>query len=86
MRARALVVICLCLAALIDQATAAPVSRSAVGANAAAIQAAVDQFRADLGTLNANVVGSLPSGRREINWDGVPDEFAAPSSIRDVSA
>ena len=51
------------------------------GANAAAIQAPVDAFRGDLGALNANVVGSLPSGRREINWDGVSDTFAAPNNL-----
>ena len=43
--------------------------REATGANAAAIQAAVDAFRADLGTLNANNPGSVGTGRREINWD-----------------
>src|SRR6476620_11616633 len=51
------------------------------GANAAAIQAAVDAFRTDLGTLNANVAGSFPAGRREINWDGVPDASAAPNNL-----
>ena len=50
-------------------------------ANAAAIQAAVDAFRTDLGTLNANVAGSFPAGRREINWDGVPDASAAPNNL-----
>lgn len=52
-------------------ASAGPVVREAAGANAAAIQAAVDLFRADLGGANnGNTVGSQPSGRREINWDG----------------
>jgi hypothetical protein len=51
------------------------------GANAAAIQAAVDAFRTDLGTLNANVAGSFLTGRREINWDGVPDASAAPNNL-----
>src|SRR5262245_30740127 len=41
------------------------------GANAAAIAATVDAFRAALGDpINANNAGPLPSGRREINWDG----------------
>src|SRR5215218_103219 len=53
--------------------------REAAGANAAAIQGAVDQFRADLGTLNPNNGQSFKSGRREINWDGVPDNFSAPN-------
>lgn len=41
----------------------------AAGPNAASIQGTVDAYRAALGTLNGNA-GSLPSGRREINWDG----------------
>jgi uncharacterized repeat protein (TIGR01451 family) len=57
-------------------------TRSASGTNAAAIQSAVDSFRSDLGTLNPNVPGSTPGGgRREINWDGVPAQFAAPNSF-----
>ena len=32
---------------------------------------AVNEFRALLGTLNPNVVGEQPGGRREVNWDGV---------------
>ena len=54
---------------------------SASGANAAAIQAAVDTFRTDLGTLNPNVAGSFGSGRREINWDGVPANFSDPNLL-----
>jgi hypothetical protein len=53
----------------------------ASGANAAAIQATVDAFRADLGTLNPNVAGSFGSGRREINWDGVPANFSDPNLL-----
>lgn len=60
--------------------SAAPVIRTAAGANAAAIQATVDQFRADLGANNG-VGGSFTSGRREINWDGVPDAFSSPNAF-----
>src|SRR4051812_46651063 len=54
---------------------------SAAGPTAASIQPSVDNFRASLGTLNANVAGSFGTGRREINWDGVPDAFAAPNLL-----
>lgn len=62
-------------------APAATVVRSGAGANPAAIQATVDQFRADLGVLNPNLAGSVGTGRREINWDGVPDSSAAPNQL-----
>lgn len=62
-------------------AQAAVVSFSAAGANPPAIQAQVDAFRAALGILNPNVAGSFGSGRREINWDGVPDALSAPSNL-----
>ena len=61
--------------------TAVATVREATGATAAAIQTAVDAFRADLGTLNANVVNSFGNGRREINWDGVPDARSAPNLL-----
>jgi hypothetical protein len=60
---------------------AAPVVFEASGASPADIQAAVDDFRAFLGVLNPNNPGSLPDGRREINWDGVPDAFSAPNNL-----
>ena len=62
-------------------AHAAPIVFSAAGSTAAGIQPTVDAFRSTLGTLNPNVVGSLGSGRREINWDGVPDARAAPNGL-----
>ena len=53
---------------------------SSSGANAAAIQADVDTFRALLG-VNNGIGGSFASGRREINWDGVPDSFSSPNNL-----
>jgi hypothetical protein len=50
------------------------------GATPAAIQATVDNFRNALGNNNG-VGGSFPQGRREINWDGVPDGFSAPNDL-----
>lgn len=62
-------------------ADAAPVVRQGSAANAAGLQAIVDQFRADLGGANNGVGGTFPDGRREINWDGVPDSFSAPNNL-----
>lgn len=78
-RGPALLAIVLCAA--VQWATAAPVVYSAVGAEATAIQPVVDLFRVDLGTNNG--VGPcagacLPGvGRREVNWDAVPDAFSS---------
>ncbi|MDQ4123280.1 MAG: VCBS repeat-containing protein [Acidobacteriota bacterium] len=72
----------LALFAFSSLASAAPVVRSVWGANAAAIQDVVNQFRADLGGgLNPNTASTFLTGRREINWDGVPDQFAAPNNL-----
>ena len=60
-------------------ATAAPVVFEASGAGATDIQAAIGGFRAFLGGNNNGVGGSFTDGRREINWDAVPDAFAAPN-------
>lgn len=61
------------------------VTFSAVGAGAADIQATVDAFRSALGTVNANgpcVGPCVPGvGRREINWDGVPDASSSPNAL-----
>jgi hypothetical protein len=62
-------------------ARAAAITFSASGAIPAVIQTTVDAYRNTLGTLNANVAGSFISGRREINWDGVPNAFAAPNLL-----
>lgn len=62
-------------------AMGAPVTFSGAGPDTASILAVVNAFRNALGPLNANVVGSFNSGRREINWDGVPDLFSAPNNL-----
>lgn len=74
------IVFCL-VASVVHSVTAAPVVRQFSGANAAAIQAGVDQFRADLGGANNGVGGTFKTGRREINWDGVPDAFSEPNNF-----
>lgn len=68
-------------AATLPAAAAAQVTFSTAGADAASVQGSVDAFRAALGDLNPNVPGSFAGGRREINWDGVPAAFSAPSAF-----
>jgi len=55
------------------------IKRTAAGADPASIQSAVDAFRADLGGINNAGGAPAASGRREINWDGVPDTAADPN-------
>ena len=62
-------------------ALAAPIVTSGSGVDAAALQATVDAFRAALGGANNGVGGTFPTGRREINWDGVPDNFSSPNFL-----
>ena len=62
-------------------AQAVSISFFASGPDAAAITPTVDAFRTDLGSLNPNVAGSFGTGRREINWDGVPANFSAPNLL-----
>jgi hypothetical protein len=46
------------------------------------ITARVQEFRQILGGVdNGGDPGEKPSGRRELNWDGVPDELAAPFDL-----
>jgi hypothetical protein len=46
------------------------------------ISGAVTQFRTLLGDPdNGGTPGQQPSGRRELTWDSVPDEFAAPFDL-----
>src|SRR5947207_2996617 len=52
----------------------------ASGAAPADIQTAVDAFRNFLGNNNG-IRGTFATGRREINWDGVPDPFSAPNLL-----
>lgn len=52
-------------------ANAIPIVFEGSGPDVSSIQATVDAFRAALGDPNnGNAPGPLPSGRREINWDG----------------
>jgi hypothetical protein len=55
---------------------------SGSGADSAAIAPIRDAFRAQIGGGTvAGANGSFGGVRREINWDGVPDTFAAPNNL-----
>ena len=71
----------LAVLAMAGAASAGAVVRNAGGANAAAVQSAVDQFRGDLGGANNGNGGSFITGRREINWDGAPDTVSSPNNL-----
>jgi Calx-beta domain-containing protein len=60
-------------------ASADGIKRTASGAAPADITAAVGAFRADIGGNNNAGGPPAASGRREINWDGVPDASADPN-------
>jgi PEP-CTERM motif-containing protein len=62
-------------------ASASAILFSASGLTAADILPTVNDYRNALGTLNPNVAGSFGTGRREINWDGVPDALSAPNNL-----
>jgi len=66
---------------LVFPAFPAAVVFSATGINTVAIQPTVDSFRAALGTNNGATATPFPNGRREINWDGVPNNLAAPNNM-----
>jgi hypothetical protein len=52
--------------------------REGVGQLPADIQGVVDQFRTDLGALAPNGPSTGdPNRRREVNWDGVPDNLSS---------
>jgi hypothetical protein len=61
-------------------ATAAA-QRPIVVSGACDIADVVNRYQALLGPDNGDAFGSQRSGRREINWDAVPDQFAAPNFL-----
>lgn len=69
------------MALLGGSAEAAPVLRAAAGASPSVLQTAIGQFRADLGGLDNGAGGPAPTGRREIDWDDVPDGVAEPNPL-----
>lgn len=62
-------------------AQAVPVVFQSNGPNVAAIQSNVDEFRSFLGANNGTGPGPFVGGRREINWDAVPEGSSSPNSF-----
>lgn len=60
---------------------AAPIVRTATATDPASLLPTLDAFRQDLGGVNNGVGGSFLTGRREINWDGVPAQFSSPNNL-----
>jgi hypothetical protein len=53
-----------------------------ISASGRDVAAAVDEFRDLLGSPNnGGAPGRFDTGRREINWDGVEDDFASPNFL-----
>jgi len=74
--------VCLTLFIAASSSFAQIVVRTATGATAADITATRDAFRTDLGGGTvAGANGSFGGLRREINWDAVPANFAAPNEL-----
>ncbi len=63
------------------QAQASSTTFSAAGADPAAIQTTVDDFRDALGTLNPFTPVQNADGRRQINWDAAPAAISAPNEF-----
>lgn len=63
--------------------TPAALVRTGTGATAAELTGVVNAFRQDLGDpVNApNSPDLFTTGRREINWDGVPDPASSPNNL-----
>ena len=66
-------------APIAGEPTALPAGGPVVVQGAGDITAVVEEYRALLGADNGGEPGARAEGRREINWDGVPDEFSAPN-------
>lgn len=68
-----------CLLCASPHATNAATLYEAAGADAAAIQTTVDDFRNALGALNPFTPVENADGRRQINWDAAPAAVSSPN-------
>lgn len=77
-RSRSIIVAALAIGACAG-VSQAQVIFSGASQDAAGLTPVLDSYRANLGALNPNQPGTFFTGRREINWDGVPDGSSAPN-------
>jgi hypothetical protein len=61
--------------------SAAPTVIKGAARTVAGIRPTVNAFRNMFGGDNGGVPGGDPAGRRELNWDTVPDTFASPNAL-----
>lgn len=69
------------LAACHSAPSSPPEARASVITQSGDIREAVERYRASLGADNGGAPVAHATGRREINWDKVPDEQAAPNFL-----
>lgn len=81
MRASALLCVGLGVGTLCCAPAQAQLTRSATSAVSSGLQSAIADFRLDLGQLNPYQARSFLTGRREINWDDIPDALATPAML-----
>lgn len=67
------------LAALAPANVGAEGPKPALVKGAGDISGAIEEYQALLGDDNGGEPEAFPTGRREINWDAVPDEFSRPN-------
>ncbi|HEY8216742.1 MAG TPA: hypothetical protein VIH82_06395, partial [Acidimicrobiia bacterium] len=57
-----------------------PCPKATIVRGAGDLAPTIAKYQQLLGPDNGGVAQSFPAGRREINWDGVPDEFSEPNA------
>ena len=69
------------LLAVFNSVSGAPVLRSSAGSTPAAIQSQINLFYSDLGGVDNGTGNSFTTGRRELDFGLIPDNFAEPNNF-----